>query len=101
MHIKHSLTAVVFDKRGRPLSVGRNSYTKTHPIQAKAAAATGNPHRIYLHAEIDAIIKLDNPSKAYKIVVFRYDKKGNPANAKPCDACMSLINKLNLKVEHT
>jgi deoxycytidylate deaminase len=98
---KHTLTALIFDKRGRPLSVGRNSYTKTHPIQAAAAKATGNPHKIYLHAEVDAIVKLDNPEKAYKIVVFRYDKKGKPMNAKPCEVCMSLISKLNLKVEYT
>ena len=30
MSRKHSLTAIIYDKKDRVLSIGQNSYTKTH-----------------------------------------------------------------------
>ena len=34
--MNHSLTAIIKDKRGNVLAIGKNSYTKTHPYQAKS-----------------------------------------------------------------
>lgn len=100
---QHNITAIIYDKRNRPLSVGYNSYVKTHPLQAKAAILAGEPHKVYLHAEIAAIIKLPYTSKdkAHIIRVFRYNKYGKPMNAKPCAVCQGLLSQMNLKVEHT
>ena len=99
---KHDLTAIIYDKRGRVLSIGKNSYVKTHPIMQRLAKHTDNPHRIFLHAEVSAILKCDRLEDAHKIVVFRFDKKGNPVNAKPCEICQSAIKATNIKiVEHT
>ena len=98
---RHSLTAFVYDKRNRLISVGRNSYTKTHPMMAKAGQAVGKPNAIYLHAEIDALVKLKDWSKAAKMVVVRYTKDGVPAMAKPCAVCQRILKPLNLLVEHT
>ena len=99
---KHRVTAIVYDRRGRPLSVGNNSYVKTHTLQARAAKATGNSTRIFLHAEIAAIAKLKDWTKAYKIVVTRFTKDGKPACAAPCPACRWVINQTGIKVvEHT
>ena len=91
------IIATIYDKRGRVLSVGSNSYTKTHPLQAKYAAMAGLPHKQYLHAEISAILRLENPSKAYRILVERYDSNGNPANAKPCPICQRVIVSAGIK----
>ena len=99
---KQAITAIIYDKRGRVLSIGQNSYIKTHPLQAKYAAQNGNEHAIYLHAEIHAITKCPDLSKAHKIVVTRYDKRGQPALAKPCPICSSAIAATPIQiVEHT
>ena len=42
---KHHVTAIIFDKRGRPLSIGQNSYIKTHPLQLKIAEKVGLPEK--------------------------------------------------------
>lgn len=99
---KQTLTAVIYDKRGKVISVGQNSYLKTHPLQALHAKKTGHPEKKYLHAEIHAIVKCKNLSKAHKIFVSRWNKKGKPVMAKPCSVCMSAIQASGIKIiEHT
>jgi len=99
MTVKQNITAVIYDRRGRVLSVGKNSYTRTHPMQAKHAEKVGLPHKQYLHAETHAVLRLRNLSKAYRIAVFRYDSYGRPKLAKPCPVCESLISSIpNIKV---
>lgn len=95
--------ATIFDRKGRILSVGYNSYVKTHPFQFKLACKCGNPDRPYLHAEIDAITKLKrNAGYAYKILIERYYKNGKPALAKPCEICELAINNTTIKyIEYT
>lgn len=88
---KFHIIATIKDKRGRVLSVGYNSYSKTHPVQKMYADMCGLPHKVYLHAEISAILKLKQPWKAYSIHVERYDSEGNPVNAKPCVICQKAI----------
>lgn len=96
------VTALIYDKRGKVLSVGQNSYIKTHPLQAKHAHATGNPEKQFLHAEIHAITKCRNLGRAYKIFVSRYNKQGEPVLAAPCPVCMSAIRASGIKhVIHT
>lgn len=97
----HLITAIVRNKRGRILSVGRNSYVKTHPLMSKAAIAAKVPERIFLHAEVAALLQV-NWEQAYSIEVFRYTKDGKPANAKPCACCQYVINQTSIKkVIHT
>jgi tRNA(Arg) A34 adenosine deaminase TadA len=86
-----TITAIIFDKRGRPLSIGQNSYAKTHRMQAELAEKVGLPDKIFLHGEIAAIVKCKDLSKAHKIFVSRYDKNGKPMNAKPCPICQEAI----------
>lgn len=102
MSKKFALTAIIYDKKGKVLSIGQNSYIKTHPLQAKHAKKMGEPMKVYPHAEINAIIRCKDISKAHKIVVTRFHSNGKPANAKPCKICMSAIAKTNIKyVEHS
>jgi deoxycytidylate deaminase len=96
----YNLTATVYNKRGNIIAVGKNSYTKTHTIQSKYAKRVGEIHKVYLHAEIDALIKAQG--KGYKIKIERYGKNGEPKNAKPCPICELAIKEAGIKfVEYT
>ena len=95
------LTATIYDRRGRILSVGHNHYNKTHPAQARYAQRAGMPHRQFLHAEISALIKCKSDD-AYKIKIERYDARGNPKLARPCPVCELAIKESGISfVEYT
>lgn len=99
---KHQITATIEDKAGHVLSSAKNNYNKTHPLQAHFASNVGEPSRIFLHAEIAALIRLPKNSKPYKIVVSRFLKNGQPANASPCRVCQAALKHWNIfKIEHT
>ena len=99
---KHVIRATIFDKRGRILSTATNNYLRSHPIQARFAKAAGEPLRVFLHAEIAALIKLKENDRPYHISVERYTKDGKPALAAPCAVCLAAIKHYNLvKIEHT
>lgn len=97
------ITAIIYDKRGNILSIGQNSYIKTHTVQARYARKVGRESKIFLHAEIHAITRCARLKDAYRIAVFRYDSNGNPVNSKPCPICQAAIKDMtNIKViEHT
>lgn len=100
--MKPAITAICYDKRGRILSVGRNSYVKTHPMQAKMAAQVGSPSRIFLHAEMDAILKVKDWNRIHRMTVVRRNKEGKEMCAKPCPICQRMIELVGIKyVEHT
>lgn len=95
---RHNLTAIIKDRKGNILSIGKNSYIKSHPVQAKWAELAGEPEKIFLHAEIHAIIQCDNIGKAYSIELYRYHSDGTPGNAKPCKICVGALAKTNIKI---
>lgn len=99
---RQTMTAVIYDKRGRVLSIGKNQYLKTHPLQARYAHETGMHEKQFLHAEIHAIVRCRKLAKAHRILVSRWDKRGQPMLAKPCVICQSAIRAAGIKiVEHT
>jgi tRNA(Arg) A34 adenosine deaminase TadA len=99
---RFSISAIIYDKRGNVLSVGSNSYVKTHPLQAEYARRAGEPHKVYLHAEIHAITRCRDLKRAHTLRVFRYAEDGSPAGAKPCNICQAAIKAAGIKnVEHT
>jgi tRNA(Arg) A34 adenosine deaminase TadA len=100
--MKHpKLLATCYDKRGKVLSVGENSYTCTSPIQAKYARLAGMPEKIYLHAEVLAIIRARG-KKIHHIHVERFNRKGEPMEASPCPICMLAIKEAGIKlITHT
>jgi deoxycytidylate deaminase len=99
---RYEITAFIYDKKGKILSIGKNNYVKTHPLQSYHAEKAGEPYRQYLHAEIHAITRLPFAAKAHRIAIFRFDEQGKPAMSKPCKVCQSAIEAYGIKVvEHT
>lgn len=97
----YQITAIIRDKRGRVLAIGRNNYLKTHPLQARLANKVGKPCSVYLHAEIHAITKL-RTGVPHSIHVYRYLANGTPANSKPCEICQEAIRLAGIKkIYHT
>ena len=100
--MKFKITAIIYDKKGRVLSIGKNSYVKTHPLQAKHAKHLNKEHSNFLHAEVHAIIRCEDISKAHRISIFRFKANGEPALSKPCVICQHAISLTPIKVvEHT
>lgn len=99
---QYSLTATIYDKRGRVLSTGENSYSKTHPTQYHFAKRTGRPEAVYLHAEIAALVRLKDVERAHRIVVERVGADGQTRPAEPCPICKLAIEHAGIEiVEHT
>lgn len=95
---QYRLKATIYDKKGRKISTGENSYSKTHPYQIRLAEKAGRPNAIFLHAEIQAIVRLKDRTKAHRILIERYDKQGNPRPAVPCEICTLAIEEAGIKV---
>jgi tRNA(Arg) A34 adenosine deaminase TadA len=89
------VAAFITDKRGNIISKGLNSYSKTHPMQAELAEKTGNPDRIYLHAEIAALVKARK--QPYAIYIARKYKNEEFALAKPCPICSLALQEAGVK----
>lgn len=94
---KQDITALIKDKRGRILSIGKNSYEKTHTLMKIHGDKTGIINKEHLHAEVAAIVRCKDLSKAHSIHVYRYSSKGVPLTAKPCPICESAIKAAGIK----
>jgi tRNA(Arg) A34 adenosine deaminase TadA len=90
------VVAVALDKRGRLISIGYNSYVKTHPRQKLFAEACGNPHREYLHAEVSALLRAKG-KPVHELVVARVDSQGNPLPSAPCPVCALASKQFGVK----
>lgn len=102
MSKQHNITAILYDKKGTILSIGKNSYIKTHPLQAKYAAKNHEAYKVYLHAEIHAITRCKDLSKVHKMVIMRFNADGTPATSKPCNICRKALSDYGItNVEHT
>lgn len=99
---RHIVFATIYDKKGRVLSKATNDYTRSHPMQARFAREAGMPARIYLHAELSALIKLKRNDRPSRISIERYTKDGQPALAAPCPVCQAAIKFYGInRVEYT
>jgi tRNA(Arg) A34 adenosine deaminase TadA len=83
---KKKVGAILLNK-GKVVSKGVNKETKSHPLQAKFAEMVGLGDKIYLHAEISALV--NNRSDCDTIVVARLGgyTKEELRNSKPCPIC--------------
>ncbi len=72
-------------RKSKVVSTAVNLERKSHPIQAKFAKKVGLCQKIYLHAEVSALIKAKEDADT--IVVARVDKEDRLRMAKPCPIC--------------
>ena len=82
----------VIVKKNKLISIGVNS-KKTHPIQKRYNDATLDYYKTpCVHAEIAAIINArDEDLRGATIYVYRDDRRGAIAEAKPCLSCSAAI----------
>lgn len=95
---RFEIISTAFDKRNRPITTQKNSYKRTHTLQKYFSEKVGmHPDRAYLHAELHACIK-SNGRSIETMLVQRFDAEGNPADAKPCRTCQSIIRSFGVKI---
>lgn len=90
MKQRYTIVAHCYDKRGILISCATNNYEKSHPLQKYFAERVGHNEKIYLHAEIAAILAAKG-QPIHRIEISRFNKKGEISNAKPCPICMEAI----------
>ena len=99
---RQNITAIIYNKRGDVLSIGKNDYIKTHPMQAHHAKLVGEAYKVYLHAEVAAIIRCKDLSKAHRILITRTGNDGKTMLAAPCAICLSALKAAGIfNIEHT
>ena len=78
-------------KKNEVISIATNHDCKSHPIQARWAEKVGLREKIFLHAEIAALIKARDD--ADKIIVVRLGgHSGNELRqARPCPICEAYL----------
>jgi tRNA(Arg) A34 adenosine deaminase TadA len=95
---KFLLKAATFDKKGRQLSMGFNSYSKTHPLMLYLSKYSPYPNKmIYLHAEIVALLKCKD-KVPYMLTVERYNSEGEIKLAEPCAMCKEAMKMWGVSV---
>ncbi len=83
------LIAATLDKKNHIIDIGENNKYKTHPRMFYYSNRI-NPKKIFLHAEISALIR--SPYKqAHTLVVIRVNRAGELAMARPCPVCQLAI----------
>lgn len=94
---RYTIVAHCWDRRGILLSSATNNYEKTHPIQKYFAEKVGQNERIFLHAEIAALLRARD-RRIYRIRVCRYGTDGELLLAKPCPVCYEAIKAYGVSV---
>lgn len=97
---RYVITASAFDKKGRLLASGCNKYYKSNTWQKELSILAGlSEDRIYIHSEVDCLIKVRNNRKTAHILrIERYDSNGQPKNAFPCKSCQIAIKLSGVKL---
>lgn len=91
----YSVGSIICDKKGNILSFGTNSYCKTHPMQ-KQFNMKISEHKLFLHSEIDALVKLRSDN-AHTMILARVTKTGMIKISKPCNGCFEAIKENGIK----
>jgi deoxycytidylate deaminase len=82
-------------KKSKVVSTAVNLERKSHPWQAELAKRVGLCEKIYLHAEVSALIKAKEDADT--IIVARVDSKNRLRMAKPCPICALALEQEGIK----
>ncbi len=96
---RFKITATGYNRKGHVVVKGINRYDKSHTWQQQLSVKAGLPEaRIWLHAEVNCLLKAKNlRKKVHTLVVERYDEEGNPRMAFPCPSCQLAIKLSGVK----
>ena len=94
-HGQHRFWCIITDKKGRVISQSGNSYSQTHPTQARYAKRVNQDDRVYLHAEISSLVKMR--STGHTLFVARMRNDHFPGSSKPCPICSLAIREAGIK----
>lgn len=96
---KKKVGAVLLN-RNRVVCTATNLEDKSHPIQARFAQRVGLCEKIYLHAEIAALVKCREECDT--IIVARVNPSNKLRMAKPCPICSLALKEAGIqKVYYT
>jgi deoxycytidylate deaminase len=94
---KQRVFAIIVDNHNRVLATGENDYHKSHPLQAYyCELATKERHKIFLHAELQALVRLKG-RKADAIYIARVNRKNEAVASQPCPICSMAIRDAGIK----
>lgn len=94
---KFDLVCTSFDRKGNVICTRTNQYNKSNPWQKELSVKAGlSDKRIYLHAEVACLLG-SRGAKVHSLLVQRFNKQGEPANACPCMSCKLAILETGVK----
>lgn len=94
----YKMGCVILDDQRKIIAQGMNRPTKTHPLQAKYAMKVNKHQRIFLHAEIDALIRsIKSSTQPETLIVVRMRRDGVPGTSKPCVVCREAIRQTMIR----
>jgi tRNA(Arg) A34 adenosine deaminase TadA len=94
---KKKVGAVLLNKSKVVVSA-TNLETKSHPIQARFAERVGLHQKIYLHAEISALVKCREECDT--IIVARVNPQEKLRNSRPCPICELALKEAGITKIH-
>ena len=90
---KKKVGALLLNKN-KVVTTATNLETKSHPLQAFFANRVGLPEKIYLHAEISALVRCKEECDT--IVVARVNNQDNLRSSRPCPICQLAIKEAGI-----
>lgn len=88
--------AVLLNKN-KVVVTATNLDKKTHPLQAKFASIVGLDEKIYLHAEIAALIKARSDCDTIVVARLGGHTGEELRNSKPCPVCRLALQEAGIK----
>lgn len=93
---KKKVGAVLLHKN-KVITQGVNQDTKTHPFQAKLAEMVGLDEKIYLHAEIAALVRCKGEVDTIVVARLGGHYGDELRNAKPCPICSLALKEAGIE----
>jgi tRNA(Arg) A34 adenosine deaminase TadA len=87
---KKKIGAVLL-RKNKVITTATNLEKKTHPLQATLAEKVGMKEKIYLHAEINALIKSREDADTIVVARIGGHSHNELRNSKPCPICQMAL----------
>ena len=92
------LVGAVLLNKNRVVTTATNLERKSHPLQAKFAERVGLKEKIFLHAEIAALVKCREECDT--IIVARVNSQNKLRNSRPCPICSLALKQAGVSKVH-